>query len=1234
MARQNLNNGDPLLSFRTKLNDNFTELYSIINKVDLTKVVFYEEFTGNGIANTFTLNGTIGNGTFSQGTWNNANILNTSPSNVTNSNLKPIYDSTNVFSRNKITVSNITGALVTLSHIPRNTEVFRVYYWYNLTSSDLLTNYEKDDIVTDQESQTPMIAEEVPYDNSSSGLVNTNLQTAIDEIQTNNPSINFDSALGALPAHSEGLVFYDNTKKAVSYYNEEADITVNIGQEHLIPVYNNSGSTITNGTVVYPSGFDAGTGLPTIDIADASERDKCRLVGMVTHDIENGTRGYVTRLGEVNGIDTSGLTGVVYLTSDGTGGITNTRPNDGSYEVIIGAVAEQDAVTGSIVVDVNVSQLTVEVTDTNGFPPDQRTATTISFVDGTRTFTIAPTGTDFHFYELGDKYLKTASDSVVIDGVTGDHIIYYDSGVLSSLANPSGLQINDIILNKCIVAYIYWNSISASSIIVQDERHGISMSPETHSYLHQRFGAFYVSGLALNDFVIGLGSLDSHAQFSVSTGVIKDEDISHTISAIASTTGLRYMYRSGASGDWYDGTNAGFSFPVGATPLPQYNEFTGATWQLTEIGSGDYMNLHIFTNGDIDGKPFVLLGTSSYTNASTANAGQADELTAILGNLPAPEFVLIGSVIIEGKTSFTNSVQARVVENDNGDNYTNWTLTEVSSGATPANHNVLAGLQLANTGVTFGHIDDQVQTIVGAKTFSDPLRVFGVGAATQGLLHLRSTNGNPDYMSFTEEGANDLGAIGFDAGTTVMNFKLGTTTGTTKFSIDSDNVNIPTGSSYNINGVSLNTGGTLSNVAYLDQVNVFTDTLVKDSGTALRLGSLNATGGAGGGYINISYPTDTFGSIDRALFQSDATGNKGTGFAVVPAGIGTSTLVGEILIAGTNFTADSANYTALINRTTQTNHQIMTLGVGAPDPQQLDIGTWKTSFDPFISIRYSENDVSIVKNTSISGGLRIGSQGAVASGYAIDARDDIRIVGADGQQIIDFNALDTTNIFRIQVSGTGHADDDIQLGRDDGGNEVLIPGVVSIGDNPGTTSQRQLLMYQNSASAQLTQYANSNTGYTSSSSGFVTGITSAGQGYLWHFANQPIIFGVNNTTALTIANTGDATFANDVFLQGALIEYPLTITAGTYNNLNVAGVNIVYCNTNAGDIIINGTSGGTSQQSIKFVKVDTANSLIFNHQNASGVQQLRTYSGSNLTYGQYRGSQFTYNGQYWYQTII
>ena len=193
--------------------------------------------------------------------------------------------------------------------------------------------------------------------------------------------------------------------------------------------------------------------------------------------------------------------------------------------------------------------------------------------------------------------------------------------------------------------------------------------------------------------------------------------------------------------------------------------------------------------------------------------------------------------------------------------------------------------------------------------------------------------------------------------------------------------------------------------------------------------------------------------------------------------------------------------------------------------------------------------------------------------------------------------------------------------------DVRASANLVVGDNPGTTSKRQLLLYENSATAELIQFCNSATGFASSSDGLVVGITSAGQGYFWNYDNQSTYFGVNNAEVLRLSE-------NISLFGNAILESSITITAGTYNALDVTGVNIVYCNTNAGDIIINGTTGASGGQTVKFVKVDSANSITLNHENASGTQKIRTYSLASVSYSQYRGTTYNFNGQYWYCVTI
>ena len=156
----------------------------------------------------------------------------------------------------------------------------------------------------------------------------------------------------AAPTHSEGRVFYDSTAKTLSYYNEEVDITMNLGRESWIRVYNNSGSTITNGQACTLSGYNVANDLPQIELCQTDDTEKARFAGLATHDIENASVGYITNYGRVNGLDTSSFTAgeTLFLDATTAGALTETRPDAPAYIVPIGTTVKSNATTGSIFV--------------------------------------------------------------------------------------------------------------------------------------------------------------------------------------------------------------------------------------------------------------------------------------------------------------------------------------------------------------------------------------------------------------------------------------------------------------------------------------------------------------------------------------------------------------------------------------------------------------------------------------------------------------------------------------------------------------------------------------------------------------------------------------------------------------------------------------------------------------------------------------------------------------------
>ena len=130
----------------------------------------------------------------------------------------------------------------------------------------------------------------------------------------------------AAPAHSEGLVFYDSTDKSLTYYNDEADVSMNIGREMWVRVRNNSGAQISNGKVVYIN--DALGQLPTIRLARADSATTSRVIGIATHDIGNNEFGYVTTTGEVKGLATNAYDDgdLLFLSAVTAGELTLTAP--------------------------------------------------------------------------------------------------------------------------------------------------------------------------------------------------------------------------------------------------------------------------------------------------------------------------------------------------------------------------------------------------------------------------------------------------------------------------------------------------------------------------------------------------------------------------------------------------------------------------------------------------------------------------------------------------------------------------------------------------------------------------------------------------------------------------------------------------------------------------------------------------------------------------------------------
>jgi hypothetical protein len=150
--------------------------------------------------------------------------------------------------------------------------------------------------------------------------------------------------------YSQGTLYYDSTNESLTFFNNDPNVAMQIGQEVWIPVTNNTGVSIPNGTAVYISGASGMRGLITPAQANALATLIC--VGLTTETIANGANGYVTAIGAVRGLDTSAFTAGanVFLSAVTPGALTATAPASPNYRFRVGVVTVADAVNGVITV--------------------------------------------------------------------------------------------------------------------------------------------------------------------------------------------------------------------------------------------------------------------------------------------------------------------------------------------------------------------------------------------------------------------------------------------------------------------------------------------------------------------------------------------------------------------------------------------------------------------------------------------------------------------------------------------------------------------------------------------------------------------------------------------------------------------------------------------------------------------------------------------------------------------
>lgn len=478
-----------------------------------------------------------------------------------------------------------------------------------------------------------------------------------------------------------------------------------LGLKSLIIVYNDTGSTLLKGKVIYADGVEVVPAGGTKKAVLAQPGDVMQSLAVMALDLDDSEYGFATTFGYVTNFDTSTLSNgdTLYLAADG--GLTGTRP--AASDIAIGICLYSDASAGDIFVNINMLPLTEELSEMvpnalrqpTGFEKEAEppTDSVISYNPATREIEIAPTGDDFNYWLKGRKYTISSAQQKTHADVTGLYFFYWDSSnVLQFSTTPF-----DIILDVPI-AYVYYNA-DLTDGIYYEERHGALRNKSWHYSEHYTRGTFWHIGEGLNigDYTLQPGSpTDADNQFSISSGEHHDEDIAFQNGGLA-TGSYEIFYREGATGVWTWETET--EPLISGLTYIAYNGWSGAAWILYSSSNNQYVNMYVVCAPSLDDdyRVFVIMGQAEHATLQDAEDETIADLD--LSGLPFQELLYAYKLTFRTSASWTGAT-GRVRIEAVTDTRLTTSRSIVSAGTIAGTHNSLSGLQGGATGEYY-HFD-------------------------------------------------------------------------------------------------------------------------------------------------------------------------------------------------------------------------------------------------------------------------------------------------------------------------------------------------------------------------------------------------------------------------------------------------------------------------------------------------------------------------------------------------
>lgn len=394
--------------------------------------------------------------------------------------------------------------------------------------------------------------------------------------------------------------------------------------------------------------------------------------------------------------------------------------------------------------------------DMIGFP--NRTDSTVSFDEASRTVTLAPVSTSFSVYNVGQLVTINTSKTLVIANTSGGRYIKYNV-TTEALEEIVGYP---TFATEILVAYVYWDAVNSKALVFGDERHGSFRDTQWHLHQHLNVGAIWRSGGAATY------TLDAPATMNIgfsSPISLLDEDISHTITHSASpsanyyqilegTAQLPILYKSGSSYVMITPSSYPWIAPTGSGCV-RYNPLTDGNGALADSDGNKYVVYWIVATSDAK---YPIKAFPGHLQHSTLDEAFSESFD--ISGFSLPEIAVMYQIVLKTSSSTANTFKAVITAVRRATSSANYQAAILPSdhsnltGRTNADQHpisAISGLQtaldakLAASSYTAEDVLTKIKTVDGASSGLDADTVDGLNPETTNTansLVKRDSSGN------------------------------------------------------------------------------------------------------------------------------------------------------------------------------------------------------------------------------------------------------------------------------------------------------------------------------------------------------------------------------------------------------------------------------------------------------------------------------------------------------------